>query len=103
MSKRRETGRTGYQAKLKKELTKRYPGCTILRNDPNEIQGYPDMTILYGDKYAVLEVKGYEEAKVQPNQPYYVDKANRESFGSFIFPENEKEVLDRLDKHFKQK
>ena len=101
MSSKRETGKTGYQAKLKNTLKTRYPGCTVLKNDANDIQGFPDLTVLYEDKHAILEVKGHEKASVQPNQTYYVEKANKESFGSFIFPENEDEVLSRLDKHFK--
>ena len=81
----------------------RYPGSVALKNDSSYIQGFPDWTILYEDKWAVLEMKKERGARKQPNQEYYVDKLNKMSFSRFVFPENEEEVLDDLDVLFKRK
>lgn len=82
----------------------RYPGSIALKNDSSYIQGFPDWTILYKDKWAVLEMKKDRGAHKQPNQEYYVDKLNKMGgFSRFVFPENEDEVLDDLDTLFKRK
>lgn len=81
----------------------RYPGSIALKNDSSYIQGFPDWTILYRDKWAVLEMKKDRGARKQPNQEYYVEKLNDMSFSRFVFPENEEEVLNDLDILFKRK
>lgn len=92
----RETGRSGYKAKLVRKLRRMFPGCEVLHTNPNEQPGFLDLLIIYEDKWAALEVKAYATAKRQPNQPYYVDRLNGMSFAAFIYPENEEEVLDGL-------
>lgn len=89
-----------FQAKLKKTLKDRFPGCVVMKNDPNDIQGIPDLTVLYGQKWAGLECKRSKLAHRQPNQEYYVDKLNKMGFARFVFPENEKQVLSELDGYF---
>jgi hypothetical protein len=69
--------------------------------DPNEIQGIPDILILYKNKWAALEGKKSLTASVRPNQEYYVDLMDRMSFASFICPENKDEVLHALYLYFK--
>lgn len=96
----RETGKDGFQAKLKKELREMFPGCIITKLDSGDIQGIPDLLILYRDQWAILEVKGYEKAKRQPNQEYYVELLNSMGFSRFIYPENKDEVLYDLDRYF---
>lgn len=98
----RETGRNGFQAKLKKELKNIFPGCIITKLDPGDIQGIPDLLILYKNKWAALENKRSSNAERQPNQEYYVDKMNGMSFSRFIYPENKDEVLSELKQHFKE-
>lgn len=87
-----------YQSKLIKKIKQRLPGCVILKNDPEYIQGIPDLVIFFEDRYAFLEVKIDANADEQPNQGYYVDLFNEMSFGAFIFPEIEEEVLDDLQR-----
>lgn len=88
-----------YQQELKKKIRKRLPEAVILKNDPNWLQGFPDLTVLYKDRYAILEVKKDRSAEVQPNQSYYIEKVHDwAAFSSFIFPENEEEVLDGLQR-----
>ena len=85
-----------YQAELIKKIESLIPGCFVLKNDPNYIQGIPDLLILYGDKWAMLEVKRSERDKHRPNQDYYIDRFGEWSYSSFIFPENEEVVLNEL-------
>lgn len=85
-----------YQARLIKTLRKRLPGCVVLKNDANYLQGFPDLTIFYGPRWGCLEVKISADADIQPNQEWYVEHLNRMSFARFIFPENEREVLSEL-------
>ena len=91
---------SGFQANLIKELKKIFPGCIVMKNDSNYIQGIPDLLILYKDKWASLECKRSANAKKQPNQEYYVGIMNEMSFSRFIFPGNKEEVLDELCKAF---
>lgn len=90
-----------YQSGLIKELRHRFRGCIILKNDTDYMQGMPDLTILFKDKWATLEVKASEDSPSQPNQAYYVDVLNDMSFSAFIYPENEDEVLKALAAVFK--
>lgn len=92
-----------FQKELIDEIKERYPGCVALKNDSSYIQGFPDWTILYKDKWAVLEVKKERGARKQPNQEYYVDQLDKMSFSRFVFPENKDEVLEDLDSIFKRK
>lgn len=89
-----------FQADLKKHLANRFPGCVVMKNDPNDIQGIPDLTILYKDKWATLECKKSQKASRRPNQEYYVEKMNEMSFSRFIFPENEDSVLKDMESFF---
>jgi len=90
-----------FQAGLIKELKQRFPGCMVLKNDPNYIQGIPDLLVLYKDKWASLECKKSSTATKRPNQEYYISKMNDMSFSRLIFPENKEEILDELSQSFK--
>ncbi len=83
-----------FQQVLIKELKEMFPEALIFKNETK--QGLPDLTILEGDRWALLECKASADASHQPNQDYYVEKANGMSFSRFIFPENKQEVLDEL-------
>jgi hypothetical protein len=87
-----------YQAKLIKKIKKLLPGCEVLKNDSGYRQGILDWTILYGAKWAMLEVKAHAEAKEQPNQDYFLKKFGAMSFAAKVYPENEEEVLTALQK-----
>lgn len=90
-----------FKTALVNDLENLFPGCIILHMDPNEIQGIPDLLILYKNKWAALEGKRFAKAPHRPNQEYYVDLMNRMSYASFIYPENKEEVLDELQHTFR--
>lgn len=85
-----------FQSKLIKELKQIFDGCIIMKNDPDYIQGIPDLLILFEDKWAALEVKKSAKASHRPNQDYYVSRMDAMSYARFIYPENKEEVLYEL-------
>lgn len=91
-----------YQQMLKKKIKERIPDAIVLKNDPSYIQGVPDLLILRKRKWAALETKKSKDAKHRPNQDFYVEKMNGMSFAAFIYPENEEEVLDALERSLKR-
>jgi len=89
-----------FQSDLKKELKERFPGCIVTKLDANDIQGIPDLLILYNKKWATLENKRNAKASKQPNQEYYVNKMDNMSFSRFIYPENKEQTLKELIEFF---
>lgn len=89
-----------FKTNLKKEIMEMLPGCFVLHLDPTEIQGIPDLLILYRNKWATLEGKKTARASHRPNQNYYVSLMNEMAFSAFIYPENKDEVLNELYLYF---
>lgn len=89
-----------FQSDLIKEIEDKLEGVIVLKNDPNYIQGIPDLSVLYKGKWAVLECKKNGNASHQANQDWYVEQMNGMSFARFVFPENKEEVLDELFRFF---
>lgn len=89
-----------FQANLIKRLRKEFPGCVVLKNDPTYIQGFPDLLILYNNKWAALECKRDISAEHQPNQEYYVSMLDKMSYSNFIYPQNQEAVIDDLQRTF---
>lgn len=87
-----------FQAKLIKTIKRRWPGCLVFKNDPNYMQGVPDLIVLIGSNWIMLECKKSADSPVRPNQEYYIQKADSMSLGRFIYPENEAEVLDEIQR-----
>lgn len=92
-----------FQSHVIKRLKDEFPGCMVLKNDTDYIQGIPDLTVLFGKSWAVLEVKASLHAREQPNQDYYVTLLNEMSFAEFICPENEEEVFDALQQTLRRR
>lgn len=72
------------------------PGAHCFKQDAVAHQGIPDLLVLYGQRWAMLEVKVSASAPERPNQRYWVQYFNNLSYAAFIFPENEEEVLHGL-------
>lgn len=86
-----------FQSALIKEIQSKLTDCFILKNDGSNVpQGFPDLLILYKDKWGSLECKRESTSSKQTNQDYYVDKLDNMSFSRFISPENKEEVLNEL-------
>jgi hypothetical protein len=90
-----------FKTNLIDEIEDMFPGCIIMHLPSEEIQGIPDILILYKDKWAVLEGKKNRNSSHRPNQDYYIDRMNKMSFAAFIYPENKEEVLYDLQQTFK--
>ena len=73
----------------------------VLKNDANYKQGIPDLLVLSGKSWAMLECKRSADESHQPNQDYYVDLLGKMSYSSFIYPENKEDVLNDLSKAFR--
>lgn len=90
-----------FQKNLIREVKERFPGAIVLKTDPNYIQGFPDLLILWKQHWAALECKQKPDAHKQPNQEFYVDILNQMSYAAFIDPNNKGKVLDELERTFK--
>ena len=89
-----------FQHTLINKIKSRFPGCIVLKNDANYIQGIPDWLVLYKDRWVALECKRSATEGHRPNQDYYVELMDSMSCAKFVYPENEKEVLDVLEETF---
>lgn len=90
-----------FQSSLRNEIEELLPGSIVLKNDPNWLQGIPDLTILYKGKWAFLECKRGEKSVHQDNQDYYIDSFKNYTYTNFIYPENKEVVLDELQRSLK--
>lgn len=91
---------SSFQSNLIERLEYEFPGILVLKNDPNYIQGIPDLTLLYGKHWACLECKRSSTEKLRPNQSYYISLMNEMSYASFIYPENMEDVINELQQAF---
>lgn len=89
-----------FVSSLKDELKRRFPDCFITKLDANQVQGIPDLLVLWGNYWAILETKRGRSSKQQPNQEYYIDLFDEMSFAAFVHPLNYNEVLDDMERAF---
>ena len=69
----------------------RWPQCS-------RVNSKPDLLVLIQDQWFMLECKQHANSPVQPNQGYYNDLFGEMSFCRFVYPENESEVLDEIQR-----
>jgi hypothetical protein len=91
---------SAFQSQVIKRLEKQFPGCMVWKMDSSYRQGTPDLLVLYGRHWAMLECKRNSSAPHQPNQDYYVKKLNDMSYASVVYPENFEEVMDGIQRAF---
>ena len=93
-----------FKSELYKEIRKRFPGSEVLPNDATYLQGIPDATVYFPNgRYFLLEGKKTEKASRRPNQGYYVEESPLSSNAAFVSPENKEEVLEELERRYRQK
>lgn len=90
-----------FQASFIKKLKSRFHNVFIFKNDPNYRQGVPDLLVLIGERWFAFEVKKSAKARHQPNQDYYVDLLDQMSYARFVYPENESDILDEIQRSLK--
>lgn len=90
-----------YQPQLIKRIEAMLPGVIVRKHDIQ--QGWPDLLILWGPHWAMLETKREPpttEDDFEPNQIEWIEHFDRMSFSACIYPENEQEVLYALRETF---
>jgi hypothetical protein len=90
-----------FQASLIKELKKTFEGCLVIKTPTDYIQGLPDLLLLFGKQWAMLECKASEKATRQPNQAHYIKLLGDMSFAAIIHPDNKDQVLHDLQRAFR--
>ena len=93
-----------YQMQLITKIEHLLPTCLVEKNDPNYIQGIPDLTVCVGPYFAALEVKRGPNDSHQPNQDWYIQRfQDTGAFAAFVYPENERKVLADMYRYFETK
>ena len=92
---------SGFQASFIRHLRELFPDAIILKNDANYLQGVPDILVLIGPRWCAFECKMRPTSPQEANQGYYVTLMNEMSFATFVWPGNEKDILDELQRAFK--
>lgn len=92
-----------YQAGLIKRIERMLPGAYVRKHDMQ--QGWPDLLILWRDRWALLEVKKRppKASDFETNQEWWIDEFDSMSFSACIYPENEQEVLHALQQTFRSR
>lgn len=86
-----------FQTGLKKELEEvLLPGCVVLVKPGFTVQGFPDLLILYKNRWAALECKRSINEVYQPNQKWWIAELDGMSFAAMICPENSRGILDEV-------
>lgn len=90
-----------FQKETKYKLKVIFPGCIVKRNSVDDIQGFPDITVFWRGKFAMLEFKRSESASKRPNQEYWIEQIRSiGGYADFIYPENEEVIFAELAEWF---
>jgi hypothetical protein len=91
-----------YQSYLIGRIEEMLEGCLILKNDSGYRQGIPDLSIFYGPRWVMLEVKPKYprpgSRDFEPNQEWYIENLGQMSYVACIYPEIEEEVLREVQR-----
>lgn len=85
-----------FQDKLVHDL--RQLGFKVIKLDPTTGRqiGIPDLLILKEGFWGMLECKAHKNSKKRPGQQQWVDWAEENSYGRFVYPENYDDVMEEL-------
>lgn len=63
-------------------------GCRVVKNDPliGRQKGIPDLLALKGGFWLMLECKASKNAPKQPGQENWIQFADENSYGAFVWP-----------------
>lgn len=91
-----------FKIAFKQRLIARLPHTylSFIENTRPNKRSEPDLFILGRGVWAALEFKKSKNASKQPNQEYHISRLNEIGYASFVYPENQEEVLDDLEKLF---
>ena len=89
-----------FQSNLIKELEVIFPDCVVLVKPGYYVQGFPDLLVLYKNRWAALECKRSMTEPYQPNQEWWIADLDRIGFAAMICPENRQEILDEVSRSF---
>ena len=94
---------SAFQRRVIKRLEVELPNCVVLKNDASYVAGIPDLIVLYKDTWFVIEVKKDKKAMLdskrdQPDQAWWVAELDRIHFAVYIYPENEDDVFDEIQR-----
>ena len=90
---------SAYQAQLIKKLKRIFPGCMVLKNDPQYIQGF-SISQFCTTTSGPCWKSGGQSSPFRPNQEHYLEQLDRMSFAAVIYPEIEEDVLSALQEAF---
>lgn len=92
-----------YQPKLIERIERLLPGAIVRKVEIQ--QGFPDLLVLWRDRWALLEVKKKKPAAsdFEPNQEWWIQELDNMSFSACIYPENEQDVLYALQQTFRSR
>ena len=86
-----------FQSLFIKTLKQKFPECIVVKNNPNYIQGIPDLTMFLGSQWFTFECKRSANESRRPNQEWYVNRMNEMGGHSyFVYPENMEEILNDI-------
>lgn len=87
-----------FQKGLIKEIKQLFPDAIVKKNDPNYIQGIPDLSVDVGPYSYHLECKKSAKSPFRPNQEYYLEQYNKNGgWARVIYPENKEDVLHEME------
>lgn len=85
-----------FQAKFIQKLRKMGYRCYKQQMNATTRIGTPDLFIFKEGFWGWIEFKKSKRSPKRPGQQENIDWANENSWGSFVYPENEEEILKEL-------
>lgn len=93
--------RTDLESKFQAQCIKwlRSKGCKVIKCEQNATThaGTPDIIFLKEQFWGVMEFKKAKNSPKRPGQKEWVDWANQNSWGAFVYPANWEEVKEELE------